>query len=304
MESSSLKNERTYIPYAITFLAGASYGLTTVVIGQPLDTIKTRMQGIATTSNASVTGATSMFRDLYGKEGIKGLYRGGLPLIIGGSLMRSAQFGVSAEAKGILDRCDIPSVKIFGIIDSSVLISGIAGGMGRALVEIPTDFFKIRRQVQSDLNTKLVVSEIWKQSLDGSSVTMFRNSILFASFIVYIDLSKQLVSNGYVPSILCTDDLSGLSPFAKGAICSNLAWLTCWPLDVVKTQRQSGNFNESGKTGILQLLKSNYKSGVLLRGLVPGLIRSSLSNGSSMVVYEYVHSTLSDLFGVTRTDIV
>ena len=30
------------VDFAITFAAGASYGLTTVLVGQPLDTIKTR----------------------------------------------------------------------------------------------------------------------------------------------------------------------------------------------------------------------------------------------------------------------
>ena len=84
-----------YVPYAITFIAGASYGLTTVVVGQPLDTIKTRMQGVSKTSNyASASGATSMFVNLYKREGFRGLYRGGFPLMIGGSMMRSAQFGV------------------------------------------------------------------------------------------------------------------------------------------------------------------------------------------------------------------
>jgi len=96
------------LPYIITFLAGASYGMTAVFIGQPLDTIKTRMQGLknvnananptaaaatATRSN-SAQSAAHVFWELYSSEGIRGLYRGGLPLVIGGSVMRSAQFGV------------------------------------------------------------------------------------------------------------------------------------------------------------------------------------------------------------------
>ena len=28
----------------------------------------------------------------------------------------------------------------------------------------------------------------------------------------------------------------GLGPFWTGAICANLAWLTIWPIDVVKSQ--------------------------------------------------------------------
>jgi len=54
------------------------------------------------------------------------------------------------------------------------------------------------------------------------------------------------------------EDQNGLTPFAKGAICANMAWLTVWPADVVKTQRQSGNYDE--KTGIVSLLQEGLKS--------------------------------------------
>ena len=293
--------DSSFVPYAITFLSGASYGLTTVLIGQPLDTIKTRMQGMSS-SSSSKSSALFILRDLYSREGLRGLYRGGLPLLIGGSVMRSAQFGVSAKAQEFLVQNNVPSYKAFNTLDSNVVLAGVAGGMGRAVVEIPTDFLKIRRQVQSDLGNRIQFDVIRKSLMDGSLVTFARNTVLFTSFIVYVDLSKQACAAGLIPSLLCNNDSSGLSPFAKGAICSNLAWLSCWPMDVVKTQRQSGNFDPS--TGALDLLKENMKQGKMFRGLVPGLVRSSIANGSSMVVYEAVHSHLSNFFGVGRKDLL
>ena len=76
--------------------------MTTVLIGQPLDTVKTRMQGLKKRSSAGSSGsggirtasAAQVFGEVYSSEGIRGLYRGGLPLVLGGSFMRSAQFGV------------------------------------------------------------------------------------------------------------------------------------------------------------------------------------------------------------------
>ena len=44
----------------------------------------------------------------------------------------------------------------------------------------------------------------------------------------YVDLSRQACRAGYVPNFLVTDDGGGLTPFAKGAVCANLAWLSCW----------------------------------------------------------------------------
>ena len=96
-----------------------------------------------------------------------------------------------------------------------------------------------------------------------------------------------------------TEDKQSLSPFAKGAICANLAWLTVWPFDVIKTQCQSGNY--ASKSIFLQL-QENYKNKLLFRGLVPGLVRSTIANGSSMVVYEYVHTNLTRRFGLERKD--
>jgi hypothetical protein len=73
------------------------------------------------------------------------------------------------------------------------------------------------------------VEKPWQASevLSGTGATIFRNSFLFGSFVIYMDISKQIVPGG-------------LSPFLTGTICSNLAWLTIWPLDVVKTQVSHG----------------------------------------------------------------
>ena len=54
-----------------SFICGFAYGTTTVIVGQPLDTIKTRMQAKGT-GNTMITTAVSIFQ----REGVAGLYRG------------------------------------------------------------------------------------------------------------------------------------------------------------------------------------------------------------------------------------
>ena len=272
--------------YLVTFLAGASHGLTSVVVGQPLDTIKSRMQGMP---NEAKNNSFTVARHVFEKEGIRGLYRGGLPIFIGGSLMRSAQFGVSGTVKSKLDESAIPLPHF-----SKVVIAGMAGGIGRGIVEVPADFLKIRKQVEHSWSIKEV--------LNGTGITLGRNAVLFGAFVVYVDLAKQACKAGYVPTVLMDEKQTNLSPFAKGAICANLAWLTVWPADVVKTMRQSGNYD--GNMSSLSLLKDNIKNGRAFRGLVPGLIRSTIANGSSMVVYEMVESSLSEHLGLQRKSMV
>lgn len=109
------------------FLAGFAFGVTNVVVGQPLDTIKTRIQVSLTHSPSSLKTGLTIFR----QEGIWGLYRGGIPLLIGGGLIRSAQFGVYEyvlrELRSLRDP-SIPISKFFGVFDPDIIVSGFLGG--------------------------------------------------------------------------------------------------------------------------------------------------------------------------------
>lgn len=247
------------------FIAGFAYGTTTVIVGQPLDTIKTRMQALGHVS------AIQTAKTIFARDGVAGLYRGGFPMFIGGGLIRSAQFGVYESVLAV-QRQHFGEYRqedrIGGVFDPQIIIAGFAGGIGRGAVEGPFEYIKTRRQV----NHHWTIKEI----LNGSGATMFRNSFLFCSFMIYVDMSKQLVPGG-------------LGAFWTGAICSNLAWLTVWPLDVVKSQVQSGKF---ANKSIPALLLHNFQNGAVFRGLMPGLVRSFVANGCSMVVYNKVLSLL------------
>jgi len=117
-----------------------------------------------------------------------------------------------------------------------------------------------------------------KEVFQGSGVTMLRNAFLFSSFVVYIDFSKQIVPGG-------------LGPFLEGGVCASLAWMTIWPLDVVKSQMQSGNYKGQG---IGSLLKGIIRDGLLFRGLLPGLLRSTIANGAGMVMYRKTEQYLNN----------
>ena len=132
---------------AISFAGGGMYGLVTVAVGQPLDTVKTRMQARPENLRSSM-GKTGM--ELFKKEGIPGLYRGGMPLVIGGVFLRSAQFGFyKATMQGLgADRADyVKPTKLLGVVDPHVMLAGFFGGLGRGLVEGPAEYIKVRTQV-------------------------------------------------------------------------------------------------------------------------------------------------------------
>ncbi len=108
----------------VQFLAGGAYGFTSVLVGQPMETVKTRMQ--------SMSGRTSIgeARALLASEGIRGLYRGGTPMFLGGTLFRSAQFGVYNAAMVKLRGFNggPTEQRIFGFVDPMVVVGGLLGG--------------------------------------------------------------------------------------------------------------------------------------------------------------------------------
>jgi len=249
---------------AVGFAAGAAYGVTSVVVGQPLDTIKTRMQ---TRSAGAPIGAGAMLsaRQLLATEGLRGLYRGGVPIMLGGSLFRSAQFGMyEVTVRALRNRG--PTHRLGGVLDWQVAVAGAAGGLARGVVEAPFEQIKVSAQVGRTQEWTL------RRLFEGCSVTLGRNVILFTTFSVSADVLPPLVKGG-------------LSPFWTGALCANLGWLACWPMDVVKTQRQSGQY--AGRSA-RHLLLDAARSGLLYRGLLPGLARSTIANGSAMVVYKKI----------------
>jgi hypothetical protein len=82
-----------------------------------------------------------------------------------------------------------------------------------------------------------------------------------------------------------------IGAFANGAVCASLAWATIWPLDVAKSQLQSGNY-EGKSFGVL--IRDVIQNGTLFRGIGPGITRSAIANGCSMVVYKKVEALLKE----------
>jgi solute carrier family 25 carnitine/acylcarnitine transporter 20/29 len=215
------------------------------------------------------------FQSIFKHEGLRGLYRGSYSLLIGGGIMRSAQFGVYSSTIAFMSRHTggptRPADRLLGIFDPQVIVGGFFGGIGRGVVEAPFENIKVRRQVDA----KWSLRELYI----GSGTTILRNSILVTLFMVNIDLSKYLFPDTF-------------GPFLTGAITANLAWLTIWPLDVIKSQIQSGKHEGQSMT---ELLRKILKSGALYRGLIPGLTRSTVANGLSMAVYDKVEKYLKGL---------
>ena len=84
------------------------------------DTVKTRMQA-RSASLSSIRCATELFK----REGLVGFYRGGTPLLLGGGLMRAAQFGVFENSLAAIQAAQggASQYKVGGLIDPQVALA-------------------------------------------------------------------------------------------------------------------------------------------------------------------------------------
>ena len=75
------------------------------------------------------------------------------------------------------------------MFDYQVILAGFCGGIARGLVEGPFEFMKVKTS-----GCKMEDKDIFK----GSGATIARNSFLFSSFVVYMDISKLIMELFYL----------------------------------------------------------------------------------------------------------
>ena len=78
--------------FLFSLFSGMLYGATSVVVGHPFDTIKTKMQ--AQSEYLTKAGPWSTLVNVLKKEGFKGLYKGAVPPFFGSMMYRALQFSI------------------------------------------------------------------------------------------------------------------------------------------------------------------------------------------------------------------
>ncbi|KAL9654276.1 hypothetical protein ABK040_010307 [Willaertia magna] len=292
----------------VSFASGAVYGITSVIVGQPLDMIKTTMQS-TTQINVTNNSTMSVIRNIYKNHGFLGFYRGSVPLLVSSSVLRSLQFGGYSLALDFIvtnhliskvdfrkENLNVLEVKPYSF-HPEMFLAGCFGGACRAIAETPVEYLKVRRQTYQS----------WKlnEMFRGFSATLLRNMFLLGTFFIFVDFFTQEYRNYQVRKELekyedkkaaenKPFEFKKLNPFFVGSACSTLAWLLVFPFDVIKSQIQSMKVTE--QLGVVQRLTIVGKTlgfRGFFRGVVPASARSIVANGLSMIVFDYVSKNFS-----------
>ena len=128
-----MNSETLAVPVAATCAT-----ITSTIAGYPFDTVKTKMQV------GNYKSSFNCLKITISNEGIQGLYRGALPVMISTSFFRSLTFSLYHNAKNwisVNSNGNHPSFKY--------IYAGVFSGSIVSIISAPLEFIKVLRQTES-----------------------------------------------------------------------------------------------------------------------------------------------------------
>lgn len=267
------KRSTTVKDFYFGLLSGAAFGIGFVAAGHPLDTIKTQMQ---TTSS---TNAFTTFKNLMMKEGLIGLYKGGMTAMLGSTLYRSAQFAVfesvltSFEASNTL-QSEIP---YSAGIKKATLASAVIASTCRSVLESPVEYLKVRSQARTKQPLLPGLAGL-RQLYTGFTFQWIRTVGMKTCFFLGVDSARRH-----------TDMVNSLpGRFLVAATSATVGYWLVWPAETLKNQFQSGT-----RTDFASIRHMGVRA--LYRGIGPGTVFVFIANGSAMVAMSWMHDLITYL---------
>ncbi|CAB9509791.1 Mitochondrial ornithine transporter 1 [Seminavis robusta] len=247
--------------------------------GQPMDTIKVRMQ----TSPKEFPGVISTTTSIFKNEGITAFWKGSVPTALGMALETVMAFGVNEALKRAYP--DDPS-QISSDAPPALgkpFLMGAMTGCCAALVLLPSEVVKIKMQyiVGDNVSSQEVMRRMIKQSgykslFAGLDAQLARDASFYALFFGGYELSCYTFRT-YVPSMP-----EELNYFISGGLAGMFGWTLAMPFDVPKTNVQArydckvvGSYFPE----VFQIAKERGITG-LYAGLGPTLVRAFPANAA------------------------
>lgn len=280
------------------FWSGYISGAVGILIGNPLDLIKVRLQA---SSSAPLT-PSSYARQF---QTTTSLVTGTAAPILGYGALNALLFVSYNRTEAALDAAFSGKRSLW-----STWLAGAAGGLATWAVSTPTELVKCRAQTAAPARSSWAIA---KQVLRtegvrglyfGGAVTAARDAIGYGFYFWTYELC-----NGWIDAYS-----KGESTFAEEAskvlLCGGLAgvatWASVFPLDVIKTRVQTQPLAEQSpllesnqsqrpptarRLGAVQMAKLAYQEagiGVFFRGLAVCSVRAFLVNAVQWAVYEWM----------------
>mmetsp|Transcript_13595 Transcript_13595/g.28513 ORF Transcript_13595/g.28513 Transcript_13595/m.28513 type:complete len:299 (-) Transcript_13595:2651-3547(-) len=249
-------------------------------VGQPLDTVKVRMQ-TSPDQFSSVLGSTN---HILRNEGITAFWKGALPTSGGMILENCMAFGVNEALKRAFPDTKDSAASADG--PPSLLkpfAMGAITGCCSATVLLPSEIVKAKTQVSTErhITSQKIVRQMMKTQgmrsfFVGFDAQLCRDASFYAFFFGGYELSCYFFRT-YVPSM--PDELNY---FLSGGFAGMGGWFLAMPFDVPKTNVQSRYDTKVFGSYFPELIKIAKQRGAggLYAGLGPTLIRAFPANAA------------------------
>ncbi|XP_048032732.1 solute carrier family 25 member 48 [Megalobrama amblycephala] len=292
------------------FVAGWIGGASSVIVGHPLDTVKTRLQagkGYKNTLHCVVT--------IYKKENVTGFFKGLSFPLASITLYNSLVFGFFSNTQRLISRYRYDDGRhpcsMLDLTVASMLTGLVSVGVGA-----PVDLVKIRLQLQ----TQPVLAENFNLAGNGSvplrsmgiqSQFMYRGPLHCISTVLQNEGIQGLYRGAgamilrdvpgytlyFIPyTLFCNwlnPDGSGTPHpcciWLAGGLAGSISWVTATPADVVKSRLQADAMQQRKYKGIVHCIMQSYKTEgihVFFRGATVNAIRGFPMSATMFLGYE------------------
>ncbi|KAI9150171.1 Mitochondrial basic amino acids transporter [Paramyrothecium foliicola] len=275
------------------FWAGYISGAIGIIIGNPLDLIKVRLQADSSTA-VSASARASV-------QSTAALVTGTAAPILGYGGLNALLFVSYNRSEAALNRALAVDKSLW-----TTWLAGAVGGLATWPISTPTELVKCRAQTSRQGESSwAIVRQIWQASglrglYHGGTVTALRDAIGYAFYFWSYELAMS-----HFPQ-RAGEDFSLRHEASKVLFCGGIAgvvtWASVFPLDVIKTRLQTlhGPLSAPGSTqgllgarpaGTWQVTKDAYREGglrVFFRGLGVCSLRAFLVNGVQWGAYEWI----------------
>jgi len=278
-------------------LAGVGGGLVSTLVLHPLDLLKIRFavhDGQATNLRPSYAGLKSAVREIVTSDGVRGLYAGITPNIVGAGAAWGLYFFFYNAAKSQLQQGNSATQLTAG----SHLMAASAAGVVTLTITNPVWVVKTRLCLQqagegadprhhyrglADALWKIGRHEGLRGLYSGYVPGLFGVSHGAVQFMAYEEL-KNLYHNHYQQEI--TTKLGTLEYLSFAAISKLVAALSTYPYQVVRARLQDTQTKYSGSWNCITRIHRLEGFRGFYKGLAPNLLRVVPATMITFVVYE------------------
>ncbi|KAG2761943.1 hypothetical protein JG687_00005830 [Phytophthora cactorum] len=280
--TSKTMQSPTAIPLHLKLAVGGMAGAVGMVATFPMDIVKTHLQGQTRTGGRMMfSGPVQCFKHIVATDGLRGLYRGLPPTLMGVLPEKAIKLAVNEQLREHFADAD------GNLSLGKQALAGAGAGCAQSIITNPVEIVKIRLQMQTSLpvaerQTALEIARSLgiRGVYKGAGVCFMRDvpyAVLF--FPSYATLRDAWTDKA-------TGKNSVLSIVTAGAVAGAGAAAICTPADVIKTRLQMKGSPYTGMVDCVRKIVSANGPTALMKGAGPRMMVQAPLFGITLVAFE------------------